>query len=140
MRVDADPRPAGTTAHAPIGILLVMVGASVGLQLVNAAMVKLAASTPASHLLLIATLLAAVLGLSVVRFWLWNRIYGRYPISLAYPLSAIFFPGIVALAWVMGETVGLAQLAGATLVMVGVIRFVAPESSRPDEPHFPISD
>lgn len=140
MQSDKGPRRAGTGAHPPIGILLSMVGASVGLQLVNAAMVKLAASTPPAHLLLIAALLVAVLTLSVVRFWIWNRIYGRYPISLAYPLSAIFFPGVVAVAWAMGETVGLAQLSGATLVMGGVIRFIAPASSRPDEPHFPIND
>jgi drug/metabolite transporter (DMT)-like permease len=40
---------------------------------------------------------------------------------VAYPASALFFPGIVAMAWWFGEQVGPAQIAGAALVMTGVV-------------------
>ena len=120
--------------------LVSLVFTSVGRQLINAALVKLASTTPAPPLLVVGGLLMAVLVLSFVRFFIWNGIYKRYPISLAYPLSAIFFPAVVAIAWAMGEPIGILQISGATLVMVGVIRVITPESSRSDDPHFPVID
>jgi len=126
--------------RARIRLLVGMVFASVGLQLVNATLVKFASATPAPPLLVIGSLLVVVLVLSFVRFFIWNGIYKRYPISLAYPLSAIFFPAVVVIAWAMGETIGILQLAGAALVMIGVVRVITPESSRTDDPHFPVID
>lgn len=121
-------------------MLLGLVVASVGLQLVNATLVKLASATPAPPMPVFGGLLALVLVLGFARFYIWNGIYKRFPISLAYPLSAIFFPAVVAVAWVMGETIGILQIIGATLVMAGVIRFVTPEADGDEDPHFPVSD
>jgi drug/metabolite transporter (DMT)-like permease len=126
--------------RARLRLLVSLVLTSVGLQLINAALVKSASATPAPSLLVAGGLLMAVLVLSFVRFFIWNGIYKRYPISLAYPLSAIFFPAVVAIAWAMGEPIGFPQVCGATLVMVGVIRFITPESTRNDDPHFPVID
>jgi drug/metabolite transporter (DMT)-like permease len=134
----------GTSERLPnqsrIRLLVGMVLLSVGLQLVNAALVKLASATPSPAPLVIAGLLAVVLALSFMRFFIWNGIYRRYPISLAYPLSAIFFPAVVVLAWAMGEPIGLLQILGAAIVMVGVIRVISPEPGHPDEPHLPVID
>jgi drug/metabolite transporter (DMT)-like permease len=94
---------------------------------------------PAPPLLVVGGLLSVVVALSFVRFFIWNGIHKRYPISLAYPLSAIFFPAVVAVAWGFGEPVGPAQVAGACVVMLGVIR-VAASSGRGDDPHFPVND
>lgn len=126
--------------RARIRLLVGLVFASVGLQLINATLVKFASATPAPPMFVIGSLLMIVLALSFIRFFIWNGIYKRYPISLAYPLSAIFFPAVVAIAWAMGETIGILQLAGATLVMAGVVRVITPESSRTDDPHFPVID
>lgn len=126
--------------HTRIKLLLGLVLASVGLQLINAVLVKLASATPAPAPLVIGSLLAVVLALSFVRFFIWNGIYKRYPISLAYPLSAGFFPAVVMVAWAMGEPIGVLQVVGAAIVMVGVIRVITPESGRADDPHFPVID
>lgn len=123
-----------------IRLLVGLVFLSVGLQLVNATLVKLASATPSPAPLVIAGLLAVVLVLSFARFFIWNGIYRRYPISLAYPLSAIFFPAVVAVAWSMGEAVGLLQILGAAIVMLGVIRFISPEAANADDPHLPVID
>lgn len=124
--------------RARVRLLAGLVFLSVGLQLVNAALVKLASATPSPAPLVTATLLAVVLVLSFARFFIWNGIYKRYPISLAYPLSAIFFPAVVAVAWAMGEPVGLLQILGAAIVMLGVIRFISPEAANVDDPHLPV--
>jgi len=128
------------SSHARIKLLVGLVFLSVGLQLVNAALVKLASATPSPAPLVIAGLLTVVLALSFARFIIWNGIYRRYPISLAYPLSAIFFPAVVVVAWAMGETVGVLQIVGAAIVMAGVIRVITPQAGRPDDPHFPVID
>ena len=124
----------GRVSRTPVAVLLSLVGASVGLQLVNVALVKLASAKPTPTLFVLAGLLAAVVLLSFVRFFMWNRIYRRYPLSLAYPLSAIFFPGVVLLAWLTGERVGMAQVGGAALVMAGVVWFVMPEGTAAPSP------
>lgn len=126
--------------RARLRLLVSLVFTSVGLQLINATLVKFASTKPAPPLLVVGGLLTVVLVLSFVRFLIWNGIYKRYPISLAYPLSAIFFPAVVAIAWAMGEPIGFPQVCGATLVMFGVIRFITPESTRNDDPHFPVVD
>lgn len=140
------------TVEAPVGtpnrlsnrtrirLLVGLVFLSVGLQLVNATLVKLASATPSPAPLVIAGLLAVVLVLSFARFFIWNGIYRRYPISLAYPLSAIFFPAVVLVAWTMGETVGIVQVAGVAVVMAGVIRVITPESGSADDPKLLVVD
>jgi drug/metabolite transporter (DMT)-like permease len=134
------PAAAMRTPRARLAILLGLVSLSVGLQLFNALLVKLAAATPSPPLLVMAGLLLAVLALGFVRFFIWSGIYKRYPISLAYPLSAIFFPAVVLLAWTMGEAVGAMQLLGAALVMAGVVLVVTAQPHRPDDANLPIGD
>ena len=126
--------------RARLRILLGLVALSVGLQLVNALLVKLAAATPSPPLLVFVGLLFAVLALGFVRFFIWSGIYKRYPISLAYPLSAIFFPAVVLMAWAMGEAIGAMQVAGATLVMAGVVLVVTSQPHPAGEPTLPIGD
>jgi drug/metabolite transporter (DMT)-like permease len=128
------------TPRARLAILLALVALSVGLQLVNAWLVKLAAATPPPPPLLGAGLLLIVLALGFARFFIWSGIYTRYPISLAYPLSAIFFPAVVLLAWAMGEAIGAMQVAGATVVMAGVVLMVTARPHPADAPDPPIID
>lgn len=120
--------------------LLALVAASVGLQLISAFLVKTASTIAHPELTLITGMLLIVLILNFGRFLIWNNIHKKYPVSLAYPLSAIFFPAIVLIAWAMGERIGLMQLFGATLVMIGVARIVTTKDYNRNEPHFPLSD
>lgn len=93
---------------------------NVCMQLASALLLKLAPPFAPRHLALLGLVMAGVLALNVARFVLWGSLHRRFPISLAYPASALFFPGILAMAWAFGERVGLPQLAGAALVLVGV--------------------
>lgn len=133
-------RPEPLAGRESIRLLATLVFASVGLQLINAVLVKLASASPPPAPLLIGGLLGGVLVLSFARFLIWNGIYRRYPISLAYPLSASFFPAVVLVAWAMGETIGLQQLVGAMIVMLGVVRVITPEPGRSEEPPLPVID
>ncbi len=112
-----------TSAPAPDAsrlALLWMVGASVGVQLACAVLLKYAALLPGTRRTLAMAAVALVIFLNFLRFLIWNRIHKRYPVSLAYPLSAIFFPAVVLLAWATGEHVGAFQVAGSIAVMAGV--------------------
>lgn len=93
---------------------------NVCMQLASALLLKLAPPYAPRHAPLLAVLMAGVLALNVARFVLWGALHRRFPISLAYPASALFFPGILAMAWWFDERVGPAQLAGAALVLAGV--------------------
>ena len=87
-------------------------------------LLKLAPDAKRANLLPLALVLGAVFALNGARFVTWGALHRRFPISVAYPVSAVFFPAVVAMAWFMGEPVGALQLAGATLVMAGVARIL----------------
>lgn len=112
----ASPADAGTSRH-----LLLLVGANIALQLVSASLIKYGASLGRTHLLLVLAVLAVVMLLSLGRFAAWHAMHRRYPVSVAYPASALFFPCVVALAYAMGEPVSAPQAAGAALVTAGVL-------------------
>ena len=94
---------------------------NVGMQLGSALLLKLAPDLDSGRFLWIGALLGAVLVLNVARFLMWGVIHRRFPLSVAYPASALFFPGILGMAWWFGEKVGPFQVAGASLVMAGVV-------------------
>lgn len=123
-----------------MGALLLLVGASVALQLLSAYLVKAGSMRASQGLLFVGALLCAVLLLNAGRFALWNVIHRSYPVSIAYPLSAIFFPAVVALAWASGESVGAMQVVGASIVMAGVVRVVLGGLDAPGAGHVPLSD
>lgn len=99
-----------------VGLVLI----NVAMQLCSAWLLKLAPAFDPAALLPIGLVLGVVLALNVTRFVVWGFMHRRFPLSVAYPASALFFPGVLVMAWWFGETVGPAQVAGATLVLVGV--------------------
>lgn len=106
---------------APLGLLLLLVLANIALQLVGASMVKYTASLPTSQHLSIALMLIALFGLTFGRFMIWNSIHKRFPISLAYPANALFFPCVIALAYLYGEPISGHQALGGAAVSLGVL-------------------
>ncbi len=99
------------------------------MQLGSAFLLKIAPAPGRGTVILVAAILCGVLALNVARFVVWGAIHKRYPLSKAYPLSAIFFPCVVMLAWLTGEDVGFPQIVGAGLVMAGVVWMLAPDRS-----------
>jgi len=47
---------------------------------------------------------------------------------------------VVLMAWAMGEAIGAMQVAGATLVMAGVVLVVTSQPHPAGEPTLPIGD
>jgi drug/metabolite transporter (DMT)-like permease len=109
------------TPQARPALLVVLTLANVSMQLASALLLKLAPEPASGRFVWIGVLLGGVLALNVMRFVVWGAVHARFPLSVAYPASALFFPGIVAMAWWFGEQVGPAQIAGAALVMTGVV-------------------
>ena len=114
-----------TVAPKPQTMLLgALTFLNVCLQLASALLLKIAPEPTKANVITLTLILGVVLALNAARFLTWGALHRRFPISLAYPLSALFFPAVVALAWITGERVGVAQLAGAALVMAGVARIL----------------
>lgn len=105
-------------------LLLGLVGINIALQLTSASLIKYASGLGLARPMPVIAVLALVMFLSLGRFAAWHAMHRRYPVSVAYPASALFFPCLVALAYVMGETVTLRQLLGAAIVTAGVLLLI----------------
>lgn len=115
-------------------MLLALVAASIGLQLVSASLLKYAAlpERPALRFVLLALIVIGLLNFG--RLLIWNHIHRRFPVSMAYPLSALFFPGILLVAHAMGETLGRMQIVGGVVVTCGVVLILMAEQGETDAP------
>ncbi|MBB6184229.1 hypothetical protein [Oleiagrimonas soli] len=100
--------------------------ANIAMQLINASIIKYATQLLHVSPVLVALLLSAVIVLSFGRFLVWGAMHKRFPVSVAYPATALFFPCVVVLAYVYGEHVTTAQALGAGLVSLGVILLLRP--------------
>ncbi|AWV06414.1 hypothetical protein [Marilutibacter maris] len=105
--------------------MVALVAASVIMQLLSALVLKITPALDPGHALTVMLCLVLVLVLNVARFFVWGSIHRRFPISVAYPTSALFFPGILVMAWWFGEPIGPFQVAGAMVVMLGVALLVS---------------
>ncbi|MGH8213290.1 MAG: hypothetical protein ACREPP_08710 [Rhodanobacteraceae bacterium] len=114
-------------------LLLALVALNIALQLINASLIKFASGRGAADVGLAAIVIALVTLLSFGRFVVWGAMHKRFPVSLAYPATALFFPCLVAIAAAYGEHVSFAQGAGAALVTVGVLLLLRPSRSGQDE-------
>jgi drug/metabolite transporter (DMT)-like permease len=117
---------------------MTLVAASISLQLGSAALVKHAMSPDSLNRSFVVLAILIVLSANFGRLIIWNAIHKRYPISFAYPMSALFFPGVLLVAWLLGEPIGWMQVAGALTVMLGVILILAPHAPKPAK--FPPDD
>jgi drug/metabolite transporter (DMT)-like permease len=102
-------------------LLLGLVLANVVLQLCGALLAKYSVRVPASEFWALALIVGLILLLNLVRLVVWNAMHRRFPVSLAYPATALFFPCLVAMAYLLGEPVRAMQVAGAGLVTAGVL-------------------
>ena len=116
--------------HPGIALALLVAG-NVSLQLVGASLVKYTASVPMTAVGIWVLLLTIILTVGFGRFLFWNAMHRRFPVSVAYPANALFFPCVVALAWALGEPVTSPQVAGAILVTIGVLVLMASATQEP---------
>lgn len=117
-----------TGMHPRTRLLFGLVALNIALQLINASLIKFASSHLHVHTAIVAFVLALVLALSFGRFMVWNAIHKRFPVSIAYPATALFFPCLVVMAYVYGESVSGMQILGASLVTLGVLLLLRPGS------------
>lgn len=100
---------------------LLLVAATVLLQLAAAWILDIAARpTHADTLLIAIAAIALVLLIHAVRFLIWGYTHRHYPLSHTYPLTALFFPCILLLSWWHGDAIDGMQLAGTGLITLGV--------------------
>jgi drug/metabolite transporter (DMT)-like permease len=71
-------------------------------------------------LLIPAVCIAAAFGVQGLRFLLWGYAHRRWPLSMTYPMTAVFFPLLIALAALYGEQVSPHQWLGGLCITAGV--------------------
>lgn len=114
-------------------LLLALVALNIALQLINASLLKFATDHSVARAGLVVAVLGLVTLLSFCRFVVWGAMHKRFPVSIAYPATALFFPCLVAIAAAYGEHVSFAQVTGACLVTLGVVLLLRPSRSGQDE-------
>jgi multidrug transporter EmrE-like cation transporter len=117
---DPAPHGLGSTPASNLGALGIMVVA-VALQVVGAVLLKTIADRHDSWTIAVIGLgLAAVGAVDVARLIVWGFAHRRFPLSTTFPLSSLFFPAMLGVAYLYGDEVGALQLAGAALITGGV--------------------
>ncbi len=101
-------------------MLVALVLSTVAIQLLVAALLKEASQRSAVPAWIAFAIVAAIV-LNGARFVIWGHIHRYYPLSHSYPISAMFFPLVVAMAWAYGERVTGMNIAGAVLITAGVV-------------------
>jgi drug/metabolite transporter (DMT)-like permease len=99
---------------------LAVVTVTVLLQLVGAAFLKQASLDTHLALWIPAAFIVAAFGVQGLRFLLWGYAHKRWPLSVTYPMTAIFFPMLIALAAAYGEPVSVQQWIGGFCITAGV--------------------
>lgn len=101
---------------------LLLVSATIILQLGTAwILATVAAASPHPSLVLTITAVVGAIGLNLFRFVIWGYAHRRYPLSHTYPLTALFFPGVLALSYIHGDTISALQIGGTLLITLGAL-------------------
>ncbi|WP_036136046.1 hypothetical protein [Luteimonas mephitis] len=100
----------------PLGLVLL----TVAIQLVAAWILDVAAKRELRWDLLAAGAVAAAVVLNGLRFLVWGFAHRRFPLSLTYPFTALFFPLVLMLSYWRGEAIAWAQIGGTMLITLGV--------------------
>jgi drug/metabolite transporter (DMT)-like permease len=132
MRRSSAPNPALAPQPLRTWLLLGLVGLNIGLQLINASLIKYASQLSTARLILVGLVLVLVAALSIGRFVVWGALHKRFPVSLTYPATALFFPCLVGVAAAFGEHVSTPQWIGASLVAAGVMLLLRGSRSSAD--------
>ena len=99
---------------------LFLVICTVILGLVSAWSLKEASMKNDISISMLAFVMVIVIGVNGGRFILWGYIHKHYPISFSYPINSLFFPAILVMSYVYGESVGVFQMLGVLCITTGV--------------------
>lgn len=108
-----------------------LVSATVLLQLAAAWVLGRAASHQTTLLLGILAVGLAI-GLNLMRFAIWGYAHRHFPLSHTYPLTALFFPCVLALSYFNGDAVTSEQVIGTLLITFGALAMASPGATRRD--------
>ncbi len=92
----------------------------VGLNITSAVLLKTLVSHADLDLVLIGLGFGVVFALNALRLVVWMFANRRFPLSTTYPLTSLFFPVMLGVAFVYHEPITLTRVTGTLLIMCGV--------------------
>ena len=85
---------------------------------------KYATNIPETKILFIIIILSSVLGINILKFFLWGYIHNRYPLSSSYPMAATFYPLMYFISiyygevhWEVTKTIGAFLIFGGAIII-----------------------
>lgn len=112
---------AGVTGTPERWLAISIVSLTVVIQLVSALILSAAAENYGGHRGIAIAAIGAAIALNVLRFLLWGVAHKRFPLSRTYPLTALFFPLLLLLSFLQGDSIGVVEIAGTMLITGGVV-------------------
>lgn len=100
---------------------LAIVVCAVILNILSAVLLKTLADSEHISVLLLVSGLGLIVLINAARFMAWWFAHKKYPLSKTYPLSSLFFPLMLVVSYVYGDSINWQQITGALLIMAGVV-------------------
>jgi multidrug transporter EmrE-like cation transporter len=100
---------------------VVIVGFAIALNVLSGIVLKNLASQGDVTYVLLAGGIALALALNLLRFAVWALAHRRYPLSFTYPMTSLFYPIMLAVAYYYQEPIYMNQWVGTILITLGVV-------------------
>lgn len=99
----------------------VLVISTVLFTLASALLLDYVAKLPQHNMLLMLMVIAAAVVLNFSKFFIWGRIYKKYPLGTTYPITASFFPLIYIVALGNGQaSLQVSKIIAIALILIGI--------------------
>ena len=105
-----------TFRATPLFIVLLVVMANI----TGAVVLKELAMRPELSILWLISGVAIVVFLNGFRFVIWGIAHSRYPLSMTFPLTSLFFPLLLAVSYFYGDPLPWTKWLGTGLITAGV--------------------
>lgn len=99
----------------------ILVISTVLCTLVSALLLDYVAKLQHHNMLLMFMVIGAATALNFSKFFIWGRIYKKYPLGTTYPITASFFPLIYIVALGNGQaTLQTSKVIAIVLILIGI--------------------
>jgi drug/metabolite transporter (DMT)-like permease len=99
----------------------ILVISTVLCTLASALLLDHAAKLQQNNIFFIFMVIGAAVVLNFTKFFIWGRIYRKYPLATTYPITASFFPLIYIIALGNGQaTLEISKIIAIALILSGI--------------------
>ena len=91
------------------------------LNISSALLLKTLADIDNITLIVLVMGIGGAIALNALRFAVWGYAHNKFPLSTTYPISSMFFPLMLLVAYIYGDPISLHKIIGTCLITTGVM-------------------